>query len=362
MSLKKIAELTGTSVSTVSRVLNTPGHTCHTPGLTEQIWETARQIGYLPNTSARNLRLGTAEENEPFTVDFFLTRFDSMDKDPFFGELFQYMKEELFQIGCLLGEVLSSVDIMALGSSQPERTAPVPYRSSEKVLSERQPQSNAFVSRKANTGLIILGKCPAELVPLIKKRYAYIAGIDRNPTDYEYDEVVCNGTTAAEKAVEHLISLGHKTIAYIGDCTYESRYIGYYQTLIKHKIPADYQNVHPTDQSTEEGYRTMCNILQSPEPPTAIFCANDATALGALQALKQHKKRGYLPSIISIDNILASQNTSPMLTTIDIPKKEMGHLALTLLLDRKKEAHKENVRIELPCRLIIRESCHFTAS
>ncbi len=360
MSLKKIAELTGTSISTVSRVLNTPGHTCHTPGLAEHIWEVARQIGYLPNTSARNLRLGTANENHPFTVDFFLTRFDSLDKDPFFGELFQYMKEELFQSDCLLGDILSSMDIMTLASSEPEHPEVIPYRSSEKVMSERNPQSNTFISRKPNTGLIILGKCPAELVPLIKKRYAYIAGIDRNPTDYEYDEVVCNGTTAAEKAVEYLISLGHKAIAYIGDCTYESRYIGYYQTLINHKIPADYQNVHPTDQTAEEGYRIMCNILQSQVPPTAIFCANDATALGVLKALKQHKKRGYLPSIISIDNILDSQKTSPMLTTIDIPKKEMGHLAITLLLDRKKDAHRENVRVELPCRLIVRESCHYT--
>nr|MBP3599321.1 LacI family DNA-binding transcriptional regulator [Eubacterium sp.] len=362
MSLKKIAELTGTSISTVSRVLNTPEHTCHTPGLAERIWETAHELGYLPNPSARNLRLGTSETNTPFTVDFFLTRFDSMDKDPFFAELFQYMKEELFHSGCLLGDILSSVDIVALGSNQPdEHPDPVPYRSSEKVLSERTPTSNAFVTRKANTGLIILGKCPAELVPLIKKRYSYIAGIDRNPTDYEYDEVVCNGTTAAEKAVEYLISLGHKTIAYIGDCTYESRYIGYYQTLVNHKIPADYKNVHPTDQTAEEGYRIMCQIIDSPEPPTAIFCANDATALGVLRALKQHKKRGYLPSIISIDNILDSQNTTPMLTTIDIPKKEMGHLALTLLLDRKKEAHRENIRVELPCRLIVRESCHYTA-
>ncbi len=362
MSLKQIADRTGTSISTVSRVLNTPGHTCHIPGLAERIWEVAHEIGYLPNASARNLRLGTTDNTSPFTVDFFLTRFDSMDKDPFFDELFQYIKEELFQSGCLLGEVLSSVDIMALGSVQPdEHPEPIPYRSSEKILSERAPQSNVYISRKANTGLIILGKCPVELVPLVKKRYAYIAGIDRNPTDYEYDEVVCNGTTAAEKAVEYLISLGHKTIAYIGDCTYESRYVGYYQTLVNHKIPTNYHNVHPTDQTTEEGYRVMCSILQSPEPPSAIFCANDATALGALKALKQHKKRGYLPSIISIDNILDSQNTSPMLTTIDIPKKEMGHLALTLLLDRKKQAHRENVRVELPCRLIVRESCHYPA-
>ena len=93
------------------------------------------------------------------------------------------------------------------------------------------------MQRKANAGLIILGKCPKELFSTLKRRYSCIVGIDRNPTEYEYDEVICNGATAAEKAVEYLILLGHKNIAYIGDCTYESRYIGYYQALLNHKIP-----------------------------------------------------------------------------------------------------------------------------
>ncbi len=361
MSLKKIAELADTSVSTVSRVLNTPGHTCNTPGLAEKIWELAKELNYLPNTSARSLRLGTQETTPPFTVDFFLTRFDSIDKDPFFQELFQYIKEELFQTGCLLGDILTSVDILALEKTARPKEL-IPYRSSEKVISEQAGHSGTFIPQKANAGLIILGKCPQELVPVVTNRYSCVAGIDRNPTDYAYDEVVCNGTVAAEKAMEYLISLGHKNIAYIGDCTYETRYIGYYQALLNHKIPMNYQNIHPTNQTEEEGYQKMEQILQSLERPSAIFCANDGTALGVLRALKKHKKRGYLPSIISIDNILHSQNTSPMLTTIDIPKREMGHLALSLLLDRKKEAHKEHVRIELPCRLIIRESCNYVSS
>lgn len=358
MSLKKIAELAGTSVSTVSRVLSHPEHSCNKPGLSEKIWELARAMNYLPNSSARNLRMGISEAKAPFTVDVFLTRFDSMDKDPFFRELFQSIQEELFSHGCLLGEILSSVDITSLtGSNVPAEA--VPYRSSARVFRETQGNPLALITRKAETGLIILGKCPPELVPILKKRYAYISGIDRNPTDYEYDEVICSGLAAAEKAVEYLISLGHREIAYIGDCTYESRYIGYYQALLNHKIPLDYINIHPSSQTLEEGFQIMNSILASPRKPTAIFCANDCTAIGVLNALKKNKKRGYLPSIISIDNINDSQKTTPMLTTINIPKQEMGHLALNLLLDRKKGAHRENVRIELPCRLIERESCTY---
>lgn len=356
MSLKEIAKLTGTSVSTVSRVLNHPEHRCNDAELAKRIWDAAAKLNYTPNTTARNLRLGRSENKAPYVVDIFLTRFDSLDKDVFFLELFQYLKEELLSSGCLLGDVLHPVDILNLAHSS-EKNGRIPYQSVLKVAAPVLTLSG--ISRKENTGLIILGKCPSDMIPVLKKRYSCIAGIDRNPTDYEYDEVVCNGTTAAQKAMEYLISLGHKNIAYIGDCTYEARYIGYYQALLDHRLPLNYANIHPTSQTQEEGFFVMQSIIAAPNRPTAIFCANDSTALGVLQALKKHKKKGYLPSVISIDNIHASQYTSPMLTTIHIPKKEMSHLALTMLLDRKNQQHGENVRLELPCRLIERESCSY---
>ena len=154
--------------------------------------------------------------------------------------------------------------------------------------------------------------------------------------------------TAAEKAIEYLISLGHTNIAYIGDCTYESRYIGYYRSLINHKIALNHGNIYPTNQTEQEGEGAMEKILSSRSRPTAIFCANDSTALGVLKALRRHRKRGYLPSVISIDNIREAQKVSPMLTTIDIPKRDMAHLALTILLDRKKGAHTETCGWSFP--------------
>lgn len=356
MSLKKIAELTGTSISTVSRVLNQPGHTCHDPRLFDQIWETAAAINYLPNPAARNLRLGKPEDKHPFTADIFLTRFDTIDQDPFFRELFQYIKKELLEQNCHLGELQTLTDITRLSalSSVPDK---IPFRSASQIRSGKSVHSPALITPKQDTGLIILGRCPSKFVPLLKKRYAFLIGIDRNPTNFDYDEIVCDGVAAAEKAVEYLISLGHRDIAYIGNCSFESRYIGYYQSLLNHKIPLDYNNIHPSSQTMDEGERIMETILQSAHLPSALFCANDCTALGVLKALKKHKKRGYLPSIISIDNINDSQKTTPLLTTIDIPKKEMAHLAVTLLVDRKNKNRDENIRIELPSRLIIRESC-----
>lgn len=357
MSLKKIAELAGTSVATVSRVLNNPSHHCHDKNLEEKIWQIATKLHYTPNCYAQNLRKGTSEAKTPYTVDIYLTRFDSMEEDPFFMELFQCIKKELLENGCVLGEFLYGADIMALGQ-EPEPFVHVPFKSASNIQKDQKKNPLSLISQKKNTGLIILGKCSASFIPILKKRYHCIAGIDRNPTDYEYDEVICNGATAAEKAMEYLLSLGHRKIAYIGDCTYESRYIGYYRTLLEHNIPLKHSNVYPTNQTTEAGFSTTKTILQNPDRPTAIFCANDSTALGVIKALHSNKKGDYNPSVISIDNIKESENTNPMLTTIHIPKQEMGHLALSLLLDRKNGKHRENIRIELPCRLMERESCY----
>lgn len=358
MSLKKIAELAGTSVSTVSRVLNSPEHKCNEKGLEKQIWKIAEELHYIPNSAARELRKGSEQKEEPFTVDILLTRFDSMDSDSFFLELFHHTEEELMGNGCNLGEVLSIPDIMSLKGDTSDINQ-VPFRSKMNLLQETRVNASAFIDQKNNTGLIIFGKCPSELVDILRKRYAYMVGIDRNPTDYAYDEVICNGAVAASIAVEYLISLGHNNIAYIGDCNYESRYTGYYQALFNHKIPLRYNNVHQTGQTAQEGFRVMEEIMKEDVKPTAIFCANDSTALGVLKALKQNRKQGYLPSVISIDNIAESRKTTPLLTTIHIPKKEMVHLAVALLLDRKKGCHEEFLRVELPCRLIERESCTY---
>ena len=360
MSIKKISELANTSPSTVSRVLNDPEHICHDPELAKRIWEIAGKLNYLPNSAARELRKGKKKKATSLTIDIFLTRFDSLDKDPFFYELFQFLQGALQKNRCLLGNILSTADIMKLESDSTPGI--VPYKTTEHLLHEKTNHCPAFIPRKKNTGLIILGKCSPELVPALKKRYAYLVGIDRNPSNYSYDEVICSGEAAAKMAVEWLIALGHKKIAYIGDCTYESRYVGYYQTLLTHHIPFDYRYVHPSTQTEEEGNRIMNDILKEEDPPTAIFCANDCTALGVLRSLKKGRKKNYFPSVIAIDNIRKSAKTSPMLTTIDIPKQELAHFALLLLLDQQKKAHKECVRIELPCRLIERDSCTYAPS
>ena len=129
MSIKKISELANTSPSTVSRVLNDPEHICHDPELAKRIWEIAGKLNYLPNSAARELRKGKTKQATSLTIDIFLTRFDSLDKDPFFYELFQFLQGALQKNRCLLGNILSTADIMKLESDSTPGI--VPYKTTE---------------------------------------------------------------------------------------------------------------------------------------------------------------------------------------------------------------------------------------
>lgn len=334
MSLKKISKLTGASVATVSRVLNNPRYQCQDREMTERIRQAARDLNYVPDQNARSLKLGAEGGNrESFVIDVLLSRFHTIEEDPFFSEVFRCVETECHHQGCAVGRILNVPDI----------------RSS--VVKKERARAE---------GLLILGKCSSELVEELLRRYRGVIAIDRNPLEYRMDEIVCNGAKAAGEAVEYLLELGHTRIAYVGDCNMEMRYTGYYECLLSYKLPLTYDYVVSTSQTREEGYRAFDRLAGLSEPPTAVFCANDVTALGFLQAMKDRNGRRrrdvYRPAVVSIDDIEEASRISPMLTTVHIPKEDMAHLAILTLRDRLEGGHRECLRLELPCHLMVRES------
>lgn len=152
-------------------------------------------------------------------------------------------------------------------------------------------------------------------------------------------------------AVNYLISCGHQKIGYVEDC-----HIGYQEALIHHGIAPDIDDVYDIMPNEKNGYHAMAYFSKLETPPTAFYCENDILAIGMLKYLAQSKKWYYHPSIISSDNIVESQYTTPMLTTVSLPKAEMAHLAIQILTDRMNGGHKAIVKTELQSTLIIRQS------
>ncbi len=345
MSIKKIAEKAGVSPSTVSRVLNNPNYRCACPQMRDKIWKIAMEMNYTPNEAARNLRAGiSADKEHTYYINVLMTRTDTSQSDPFFTELLHVIESEIHKQVCILAKVW----YMPVFSNDKRCRAENP----DKIIRDMYESMENRCD-----GLIIIGKCNKEALKKLNQKFKNVVSVNRNSTNYEVDEVLCDGRKIASRAVEYLVELGHKKLGYVGECHNEARYRGFLDVLNRHDIELDPDYIIETKQTEAEGYEAMKSFLQMEDCPTGIYCANDITALGMLKCLGKYKNRYFMPSIISSDDIEEAQYSKPMLTTVRLPKDDMGKFAIYLLLDRIRGGHKGVVRVELEGKLMIRNSC-----
>lgn len=345
MSIKQIAKMAGTSPATVSRILNNPNYHCNDAKVRERVWNAAMELHYVPNEAARNLKKGVKNSLEKTRyIQVLMTRTERSQADPFFTEVLRVVESEIHRNSC----ILSQVWYMSVFSSDKQcRLNNIPQMV-EDLYREIDEKSD---------GLIVIGRCNKEALKILKSRFKNLVSINRNPTNREIDEVTCDGKKIAATAVEYLIGLGHNDIAYVGECHGESRYKGYVDTLMKHDLELNPSYIFETKQTEIAGYEIMENILQLEDIPTAIYCANDITAVGMLKAIAKSKNKYLNISVISSDDIEQAQFTKPMLTTVALPKEEMARFAVYLLLNRINGKHKSVTTMELEGHLVIRESC-----
>ena len=345
MSIKKIAEKTGVSPATVSRVLNNPDYRCSKEGLRDKIWKAAIELNYTPNVAARNLKLGLYnEESKMLYINVLMTRADSNKTDPFFTEILRVIESEIHRNGC----ILSNLWYRSLFSND--------IRCESENIARVIEEMNKETAGKSD-GLIIVGRCNKNAIALFRKTFGNVIIINRNSAEYPVDEVLCDGRKIAETAVDYLYSLGHRKIGYVGVCKNEVRYHGYLNALNRRGFELMPEYVIATRQTETDGYESMEKLLQSDDCPTGIYCSNDITAIGMLKCLAKYKKHYPRPSIISSDDIDEAQFSKPMLTTVRVPRDEMGRLALMTLLDRIRGGHNSVIRVEVESKLMIRESC-----
>lgn len=347
MSIKKIAQLAGVSYSTVSRVLSDPAYKCSSEETRKKILEAARELNYVPNESARNLKLGLKTKKNIYCISILITRTESADVDPFFREITRIVESEIHKNMCILLAVWY----------QPDFSNEKQYGLESGDKQDKRIKEMCSSTERKPDGLIIIGKCCLSAIKTLKKYFRCIVSVNRNSTNYEVDEVICDGRKIAATAVEYLIRLGHRKIGYVGDCHNEARFKGYRETLFKYNLDSDMDYTIESFQSEEQGYKIMEQLMQQKNVPTGIYCANDIIAIGMLKCLSKYKNRYYTPSIISSDDIEEAEYTKPMLTTVHLPKNDMAKFALYLLIDRINGGHKTVARVELEGTLIVRESC-----
>jgi LacI family transcriptional regulator len=210
--------------------------------------------------------------------------------------------------------------------------------------------------------LIVLPEASsAELELALSDRYPFVVVDPLMPLDRRIPSVAAAHRSGADQAMQHLLSLGHRRIAAItgppGWVATEERRRGYHAALAGAGLTPEPSLEVASDFEVAPGAAAAATLLDLGEPPTAIFAFNDAIAVGALRSARERGIR--VPedvSVLGFDDIAYATIVSPALTTVRQPLAEMGRAAVGLLLRLLDGGRPETPHVELPTRLVVRES------
>jgi DNA-binding LacI/PurR family transcriptional regulator len=328
VTLHELAIAAGCSVSTVSRALNNSSHSVN-DATRERILALANELGYHPNMTARGLKM-----DRTFTIGLIVYNIAS----PFTPVLIRGIQEYLRQRDYF------SIIISTDWDSDLE---------SEAV--------HQLLSRSID-GVIFVETWRDEsnnTLDLANKPYVYVYRL----FDGEYaNSVIVDDVYGARLAVEHLVKLEHRRIAFIngphGWAASKERLAGYQEVLEQYGIPFDPSLVEDGTWEVQSGYHAAKKFLVMPDRPTAIFAANDLMALGAIYAIQDAGLN--VPkdiAVVGYDDREIASISNPTITTVCPPSYEMGQLAAQLILDRLENQDEIKDPIRVQSRLIVRESC-----
>ena len=298
VSIRDLSKITGFSPATISNALN------HKKGVNretaEEIFRVARETGYLNANAVTKIRLLIFKKNGQIIED-----------TPFFQSLIEGFEEECHRLGYEM--VISRAD---------QREAD--YENQVKELLHEQGSAVVVLATEMMDGdLEPFRNAPCPLILL-----------DHWSESMEFNAVLINNADAARMMTEHLLNYGHKEIGYLkGSFSikgFRSRYVGFLTALRKKKIPYREEYTVTLGTSLNDAYQDMLKYLEkNPVLPTAYFADNDMIALGAMKALQE---KGYrIPedvSIVGFDDLPFSEISSPGLTTLRVPNREMGKMAV----------------------------------
>lgn len=325
-SIKDIARLANVSHSTVSRALR--GSKLISDETVTRIRRIALESGYRPSAAARSL-----VTSRTATLGVVVTSI----ADPFAAEV-------VLGIEDAAGERDYSV-ILANSNAQPERELKV-------VQAFEERRVDGIIVTSSRVGAVYAEQLSQTQVPIVLLN-------NQHPSAFMHSVMIDN-VAASAAATRHLIGLGHRRIAYIGDrfgCQSDTeRADGFRQAMDEAGLPVRPDYLEPGNGAADGGAQAMAALLALPQAPTAVFCYNDMTAFGAMRAAAE---RGLaVPrdlSVTGFDDLFFAQFSAPPLTTVRQPMREMGRLAVETLLQLL--AGEERVpRTVVPGALIVRDS------
>jgi len=325
-----IARKLNISNATVSRALNDrPGVSNE---LRQKVINVANELGFAPNMAARSLVTARTQ-----TIGFVIRSFDQpFSSDPFYFPMLTAIELEL---------VLHDYHVMldTSGSDNVSHLRMVKQNRVDGLILAGPNLNLQFVTSICNSGL------PTVL-------------IDNKLKHTKANTILTDDKGGALDATQHLLQHGHRAVAHIGGplewVSSRQRYAGYCEAMQGVGLNQQMQSIHTEATTIATGEAATMALLTGPNPPTAIFAANDAMAVGAMRAVSTQGLS--LPNdlaLVGFDNIDLADHITPSLTTIRIFKEQIGQLAARRIIDLIADTTSAPVETIVSTELVIRRSC-----
>lgn len=199
---------------------------------------------------------------------------------------------------------------------------------------------------------------PTKFRDLVQKSTIPVLLIGKDEDCDFCDNIYVNRWKSVQMAVDHLLTLGHRQIAYLGEPLSIERRKAFSTAMMSRNVNVPNEYVIETDKRFEAcGYEGMKKLLELPSRPTAVFAAYDSIAIGAMRAIKEAGLS--IPddiSIVGIDDSNIAKYLSVQLTSVTEPTHDLGDLAADVIIQKMSKRHRIMQNIKLPPTLKIRES------
>lgn len=324
--MRDVAALADVSVGTVSNVLNNPQMV--SPPTRERVERAIAQLGFIPSAPARQLRSGRAKVIGLVVPDI---------ANPFFTEVARGVEDAALEAGFMV--ILCNSDAQATRE--------------DRYLSVLESQ---------RVGAILITPARRGLQPL-QRLIAHgtaVALLDNEGATQDVCSVSVDDALGGQLAAEHLVNLGHRAIAWLAGPAdipqVADREAGILRACREHGI--DLQRIPAEQMTTAAGYAATLAALTVGSLPSALMCANDLLALGAMRAVREVGLA--IPqdiSIVGYDDIDFAGSAAIPLTTLRQPKYELGAAAARLVISEYlNPASHAHQRVRFQPQLVVRES------
>jgi LacI family transcriptional regulator len=327
VKIKDVARAAGVSPATVSRVLNGTGRV--SADRAERVRAVVARLGYQPFSPARALRRQATDVWAVIVADI---------ENPFFTLIVRGIEDVAHQRG---------YRVMLCNSD-------------EDLQKEAAYIEVALAERMGGVVIAVASARQSQLAPLLERGVPVVA-IDRRPAGHRVDCVLVDNRRGAAQATEHLLEAGARRVACITGprrvSTANERLAGYEEALRAAGREIDAALVVREDFRPGGGYEAVQRLCKGPNPPDALFVANNLMTVGALRALRDLGLR--VPDdvrVVGFDDAPWAPLVEPPLSVVSQPAYEIGRIAAELLCEARQSREREPREVTLAPELIVRGS------